>query len=607
MKKIFTKISLLCIGLMLCAVNAWADATAIYLKSDPLSNSTPTGVSYEWVEETTQGWFGPETNVVALEFSGTGSIPDQANTTEYTGSGWVINFMLYESWNSVDITRIIFGDGIAAIGTGHFEVSDKGGANSWRYVTTIYCNANTPPTIAASGVFPSEFEEIPLYVPAKSLEAYRASNWNSYFNTIIAEEEPAAPIAVGSIFTVDGVNYEVTALEEGSCNCPEGSMGYMVGEQLNCFSMSSYTNVDPIVTPGTHTVKVVENKTVDNSGWFPVTTYNYTGNITIPATVEYDDVTWDVTEIGAQAFAMSTGVTGVTLPNGLEIIGDYAFAYCSSLATISIPNTVTSIGVGAFGGCSSLASLTVPTSVTSIGANAFYGVSNASMASGTATLVDNNDAVSIMNFLMNDTRDIAINRPAQKSNQYNTLCLPFSMNETQIANSSLADAEIYKFSNAVKDGNNLDLHFQPVTSIEAGIPYFIRYAEEGSNLTGLDFANVTMETTTAGSVTHGDVTLHGTLSQVTISGSDKLYLAAGNNLKWHDGDKTINPFRAYFSVAGVVPGAAPKARIVQRENTTTDVESIQHSTISNQKIIENGQLFIIKNGVKYNAQGQIVK
>ena len=607
MTKIFTKISLLFIGLMLCAGNAWATATAIYLKSDPLSNSTPTGVSYEWVEETTQGWFGPETNVVALEFSGTGSIPNQANTTEYTGSGWVTNFMLYNSWNSVDITRIIFGDGIGAIGTGHFEVSDKGGANSWRYVTTIYCNATTPPTIAASGVFPSEFEEIPLYVPAESLEAYQASNWNSYFNTIIAEEEPVAPIAVGSTFTVSGVNYEVTALEEGSCNCPEGSMSYTLGEQLYCIDMATYANVDPIVTPGIHTVKVVENKTVDNSGWFPTTTYNYTGNITIPATVEYDDVTWDVTEIGAQAFAMSTGLTGVTLSNGLETIGDYAFAYCSGLATISIPNTVTSIGTGAFGGCTSLASLTIPTSVTSIGANAFYGVSNASMASGTATLVDNNDAVSIMTFLMNDTRDLAINRPAQLSNQYNTLCLPFSMNETQIAASTLADAEIYKFSNAEKDGDNLDLHFQPVTTIEAGVPYFIRYPQDGDNLTGFDFDDVTVSTTTAGSVTHGDVTLHGTLSTVSVSGNDKLYLAAGNELHWSSSTKNIPPFRAYFSVAGLGAGAPPRARIVERENTATDIESVQSSVISSEKIIENGQLFIIKNGVKYNAQGQIVK
>lgn len=588
MKKIFTKFSLLCIGLMLCAGNAWADATAIYLKSDPLSNSTPTGVSYEWVEETTE-WMGFEnTNVVALEFSGTGSIPDQANTTEYTESGWGNNFMLYNSSNSVDITRIIFGDGIEAIGIGHFEVSDFEWAKSWENVTTIYCNATTPPTIAESGVFPAEFAEISLYVPAESLEAYQSSNWSSYFNTITTE---STSIGVGSTFPVSGVNYEVTAVEEGSCNCPEGAYATyeynaVTGEvELNCFDILTSTNVDPIVTPGAHTVKVVENTSVMDLGFGgdPMTIYYYAGNITIPSTVEYEDVTWDVTEIGAQAFAMSTGVTGVTLPNGLKTIGDYAFASCSNLATISIPNTVTSIGT-----------------------DAFYGVGSASMASGKATLVDNNDAVSIMNFLMNDTRDFAINRPAQLSNQYNTLCLPFSMNETQIENSSLNGAEIYEFANAAKNGEYLDFHFRPVTTITAGIPYFIRYPQDGTPLTSLDFEDVTVTTATAGSVTHGDVTLIGTLSQVSISGADKLYLSANNTLYYSSTPKTIKPFRAYFSVAGVGPNYAPKARIVQRENTTTDIESVvsEGKTI---KFLENGQILIKRGESVYNLQGQIIK
>jgi hypothetical protein len=39
----------------------------------------------------------------------------------------------------------------------------------------------------------------------------------------------------------------------------------------------------------------------------------------------------------------------------------------------------------------------------------------------------------------------------------------------------------------------------------------------------------------------------------------------------------------------------------------TSMESIQPSVFSTQKRIENGQLLIIHNGVKYNAQGAEVK
>ena len=53
-------------------------------------------------------------------------------------------------------------------------------------------------------------------------------------------------------------------------------------------------------------------------------------------------------------------------------IGMSAFADCSSLTSITIPNSVTNIGDWAFEDCSSLTSITIPESVTSIGDGAFF-------------------------------------------------------------------------------------------------------------------------------------------------------------------------------------------------------------------------------------------
>ena len=52
-------------------------------------------------------------------------------------------------------------------------------------------------------------------------------------------------------------------------------------------------------------------------------------------------------------------------------IGDYAFSGCSGLTSITIPNSVTVIGWEAFCGCSSLTSITIPNSVISIEYGAF--------------------------------------------------------------------------------------------------------------------------------------------------------------------------------------------------------------------------------------------
>ena len=87
-----------------------------------------------------------------------------------------------------------------------------------------------------------------------------------------------------------------------------------------------------------------------------------------------------VTSIGSYAFYGCSGLTEVTIPSSVTSIGSYAFGYCSSLTEVTIPDSVTSIGEYAFPSCSSLTSITIPDSVTSIGNSAFEWCSNLTSA-----------------------------------------------------------------------------------------------------------------------------------------------------------------------------------------------------------------------------------
>ena len=102
----------------------------------------------------------------------------------------------------------------------------------------------------------------------------------------------------------------------------------------------------------------------------------YEGEVVIPETVEYNEVTYDVTSIGGSAFSGCSRLTSIDIPNSVTSIGSYAFYYCSRLTSIDIPNSVTSIGGGAFSNCSSLTSINIPNSVTSIGDFAFRDCSS---------------------------------------------------------------------------------------------------------------------------------------------------------------------------------------------------------------------------------------
>ena len=108
---------------------------------------------------------------------------------------------------------------------------------------------------------------------------------------------------------------------------------------------------------------------VVNPGFHPVngaTVSTYTGNVSIPATVGYNNTNYSVTKIGDNAFSRTTSdpqVTSVKIAEGVKEIGESAFQGCSGLITLSLPSTITTIGAGAFGQCTGLTSLEIPAGV----------------------------------------------------------------------------------------------------------------------------------------------------------------------------------------------------------------------------------------------------
>ena len=117
-----------------------------------------------------------------------------------------------------------------------------------------------------------------------------------------------------------------------------------------------------------------EDKTVEVT--YKGETYNsysgeYTGAVTIPETITYDEVIYSVTYIGDDAFRDCSGMTSITIPGSVTSIEFRAFARCCSLISITLPESVTYIAEEAFIGCSSLTSITIPDGVTYIGAYAF--------------------------------------------------------------------------------------------------------------------------------------------------------------------------------------------------------------------------------------------
>lgn len=98
----------------------------------------------------------------------------------------------------------------------------------------------------------------------------------------------------------------------------------------------------------------------------------YTGNISIPETVENEDCTYTVTSIGKQAFYGCPELFSVKIPSSVTSIGDFAFQYCGKLKEVNIPNGVRQIGTDAFDNCMALESVVLPGSIQTMGYNCFH-------------------------------------------------------------------------------------------------------------------------------------------------------------------------------------------------------------------------------------------
>lgn len=207
--------------------------------------------------------------------------------------------------------------------------------------------------------------------------------------------------------------------------------------------------------------------------------------------------------------------------------------------------------------------------------------------------------------------EIDIHRTLYKDGYFNTICLPFNLTETQLANSPLAGGEVYEFTEATQlSTTQLDIHVQQVSEIRAGYPYLIRWDNTNEVIPSpLVFRDVYISDNEGKSVGEG-IQFVGHVGRVQLDYEDthNLFLGEQNTLYWPINDgTTLRGFRAHFAVPTSGKAAVPRgtaARIVEKEEVATDFDVIVHddTTITRKRLV-NGQLVIEHDGRCYNVLG----
>lgn len=182
--------------------------------------------------------------------------------------------------------------------------------------------------------------------------------------------------------------------------------------------------------------------------------------------------------------------------------------------------------------------------------------------------------------------------------EYGTICLPY---EVQAAN--IAGADVFELAGWPAESNAVTLN-QIAGNMAAGHPYIFQATAATSTFSYEESGYQDAQSVNG---------LIGSYSQETITPNDNNYIIYNNQLYLVDVLAYVGANRAYINrtaaesaVASPAPGRRQIKLYVAGTEVATGLEQI-NGTCPDGKFIQNGQLFIRRDGRTYNAQGIEIK
>lgn len=183
------------------------------------------------------------------------------------------------------------------------------------------------------------------------------------------------------------------------------------------------------------------------------------------------------------------------------------------------------------------------------------------------------------------------NRKTIYGNEWNMICLPFKLKQTDIQRVFGGDVKVVEFSYVSLVGNQMQMNFDFVTDMKAATPYMIMPSKDVSNLV---FDNVLVSTKEAQAITPtgSSYSLVGVLSPVTLTaGHGSVVLLRNNLLSYVPKECLLHGCRAYIACSA--PESAAKALSLSIDGEVTAIQGV---------MVQNTQS-VVSDKV-YNLHGQ---
>lgn len=187
----------------------------------------------------------------------------------------------------------------------------------------------------------------------------------------------------------------------------------------------------------------------------------------------------------------------------------------------------------------------------------------------------NEDATEIAE--IHDEYDKVIVHRTIKAGNWNTLCLPFAMNATQIAENFGSDAEVKILAGLTVNGESYTMHFEDCDEIDAALPCMIRVSSPVSTI--IVEGNVMVNTVDDAEDSANDsseenlVTFVGSYAKTTVPMNEGNYIISSNKFYYVDSAVTNKGFRGYFNLFSLDANSSRKLSF-DFGGTITDIENV---------------------------------
>lgn len=216
-------------------------------------------------------------------------------------------------------------------------------------------------------------------------------------------------------------------------------------------------------------------------------------------------------------------------------------------------------------------------------------------------LDEENEAMSVTLTELNNQKTNLKMRRALKTNNWNTICLPYSLTSDEISTLFGSDTKVEEFNDLVYDSesNTYTLKFTAATSMSAGTPYLIKpstakadniFEMQGKTITCA--SATTLPTGTSKEAGTATLTMQGEYNHRMITPYEatdgkSLYVISGNKIYHVNSEVEIKGFRCYFVAEESTTGSTEEgsgtvgtsmfsnARVLHSDGTSTDLRLIK--------------------------------